>query len=95
MDLSALTVPAVAHTVFVQVLDSPFSKLTKLIVEFGSSYHMPSALGRAMLPLVSKAMQAHGGDINEVSPVDMVAASSVPALFGECCGGLQHACAVR
>lgn len=84
--------PNIYYNLFhsLQVLDSSFSSLPKLIPEvlqnssaFFRILHL-GALAKALLPQFRKAVQNRGhSDINSVSPIEAVAHTSIPALFGE------------
>ncbi|KAF6254056.1 Alpha/Beta hydrolase protein [Scenedesmus sp. NREL 46B-D3] len=67
------------------VLDSPFSRLTDLMLEIVVSQRLP--IPKVMLKLALKLMRASvkrkaGADISAVSPLDVVGGSLIPAMFG-------------
>ncbi|WIA34398.1 hypothetical protein OEZ86_012734 [Tetradesmus obliquus] len=67
------------------VLDSPFSRLTDLMLEIVVSQRLP--IPKVMLKLALKLMRASvkrkaGADINAVAPLDAVGRSLIPAMFG-------------
>eukprot|EP00882_Tetradesmus_deserticola_P032939 GHRQ01037587.1.p1 GENE.GHRQ01037587.1~~GHRQ01037587.1.p1 ORF type:complete len:253 (+),score=123.41 GHRQ01037587.1:359-1117(+) len=67
------------------VLDSPFSRLTDLMLEIVVSQRLP--IPKVMLKLALKLMRASvkrkaGADISTVAPLDVVGCSLIPAMFG-------------
>ncbi|KAF8061303.1 yqkD [Scenedesmus sp. PABB004] len=86
--MGAVTALLYAHTdpgIAGMVLDSPFSRLTDLMLEIVVSQRLP--IPKVMLRLALKLMRASvrrkaGADINSVSPLDVVGRATVPAMFG-------------
>ena len=70
------------------VLDSPFSNLHKLVNELAYQYtKLPSFLVSPVLNLVANSIKTKTGlDIYNLSPIDHVKNSFIPALFGTASG---------
>ncbi|KAG2442041.1 hypothetical protein HYH02_009833 [Chlamydomonas schloesseri] len=71
------------------VLDSPFSRLTDLMMEIVAEQRLPipRPLAKLALAAMKRSVSKRAGfDINKVSPVDVVAQSYIPALFGHAVG---------
>lgn len=76
---------------WLQVLDSPFSKLTDLMLELVEEQRLPipRALYKMALGMMRRSVKKRAHfNIDTVSPIDVVQESYIPALFGE----LSHAC---
>lgn len=75
---------------WLQVLDSPFSKLTDLMLELVEEQRLPipRALYKMALGMMRRSVKKRAHfNIDTVSPIDVVQESYIPALFGE----LSHA----
>lgn len=71
------------------VLDSPFSKLTDLMVELVDEQKVPLGryIGGAALKLMRRSVKKRAGfDIAAISPIDSVDRTFVPALFAHALG---------
>ncbi|GLI64354.1 hypothetical protein VaNZ11_007594 [Volvox africanus] len=71
------------------VLDSPFSRLTDLMLEIVQEQRLPIPRPLAKLALAAmkrSVIKRAGFDITKVSPVDAVSQSHIPALFGHAIG---------
>ncbi|GLC45387.1 hypothetical protein PLESTB_000623600 [Pleodorina starrii] len=71
------------------VLDSPFARLTDLMLEIVQEQRLPIPRPLAKLALAAmkrSVMKRAGFDITKVSPVDAVSQSFIPALFGHATG---------
>ncbi len=71
----------------VQVLDSPFSKLTDLMLELVEEQRLPipRALYKMALGMMRRSVKKRAHfNIDTVSPIDVVQESYIPALFGTC-----------
>eukprot|EP00803_Ostreobium_quekettii_P004847 evm.model.scf_752.1 EVM.evm.TU.scf_752.1 scf_752:2765-12004(-) len=67
------------------VLDSPFSKLTDLMIELVQDQQVPipRALVKVALAAMRRSVRKRAGiDITQVAPIDIVQESFVPVLFG-------------
>ncbi len=74
------------HAVALQVLDSPFSRLKDLMVELCEEQKLPipRAFMRIALSMMRRSVRRRANfSIDEVSPLDVVPGSFIPALFGE------------
>ena len=81
---SALALP------LLQVVDSPFSKLTELMLELVEEQKIPipRSLMRVALSMMRRSVKKRAGfSIDEVAPIDKIHTSFIPVLFGE-----QHVC---
>jgi len=70
----------------VQVLDSPFSRLKDLMVELCEEQKLPipRAFMRIALSMMRRSVRKRADFvIDDVSPLDVVPGSFIPALFGE------------
>ncbi len=73
-----------------QVVDSPFSKLTELMLELVEEQKIPipRSLMRVALSMMRRSVKKRAGfSIDEVAPIDKIHTSFIPVLFGE-----QHVC---
>ncbi|KXZ53909.1 hypothetical protein GPECTOR_6g827 [Gonium pectorale] len=71
------------------VLDSPFSRLTDLMMEIVAEQRLPvpRPLAKLALAAMRRSVSKRAGfDITKVSPVDAVSQSFIPALFGHATG---------
>ncbi|GIL83651.1 hypothetical protein Vretimale_10449 [Volvox reticuliferus] len=71
------------------VLDSPFARLTDLMLEIVQEQRLPIPRPLAKLALAAmkrSVIKRAGFDITKVSPVDAVSQSHIPALFGHAIG---------
>lgn len=71
-------------------MDSPFSKLTELMLELVEEQKIPipRSLMRVALSMMRRSVKKRAGfSIDEVAPIDKIHTSFIPVLFGE-----QHAC---
>jgi len=71
------------------VLDSPFSKLTDLMIELVQDQQVPipRALVKVALAAMRRSVRKRAGiDITQVAPIDIVQESFVPVLFGHSSG---------
>eukprot|EP00198_Chlamydomonas_reinhardtii_P001120 XP_001690455.1 predicted protein [Chlamydomonas reinhardtii] len=71
------------------VLDSPFSRLTDLMMEIVAEQRLPipRPLAKLALAAMKRSVSKRASfDINKVSPVDAVSQSFIPALFGHAVG---------
>ncbi|KAG2496724.1 hypothetical protein HYH03_005137 [Edaphochlamys debaryana] len=71
------------------VLDSPFARLTDLMLEIVQEQRLPipRPLARLALAAMKRSVQKRAGfDITKVSPLDAVPQSFIPALFGHATG---------
>ena len=69
-----------------QVLDSPFARLRELMVELCEEQKLPipRAFMRIALSMMRRSVRRRANfSIDEVSPLDVVPGSFIPALFGE------------
>lgn len=76
-----------------QVVDSPFSKLTELMLELVEEQKIPipRSLMRVALSMMRRSVKKRAGfSIDEVAPIDKIHTSFIPVLFGE-----QHVCIHR
>lgn len=76
-----------------QVVDSPFSKLTELMLELVEEQKIPipRSLMRVALSMMRRSVKKRAGfSIDEVAPIDKIHTSFIPVLFGE-----QHVCICR
>lgn len=67
------------------MLDSPFSRLTDLMLELVDEQRLriPKSLTKLALAWVRRAVKKRAGfDISDVAPIDVVGSSYIPALFG-------------
>ena len=67
------------------VLDSPFSRLTALMLELASDQQLrvPKPLVRVALAMLRRSVRRRAGfDIDKVSPLDVVPHCHIPAFFG-------------
>lgn len=76
-----------------QVVDSPFAKLTELMLELVEEQKIPipRSLMRVALSMMRRSVKKRAGfNIDEVAPIDQIHTSFIPCLFGECsnCSGL-------
>ena len=82
-----------------QVLDSPFARLRDLMVELTEEQRLPipRAFMRVALGMMRRSVRKRAGfSIDDVSPLDAVGASFIPALFGARAPLLAHPpCASR
>ncbi|MEW5316994.1 MAG: hypothetical protein WDW38_008329 [Sanguina aurantia] len=71
-----------------QVLDSPFAKLTELMLEIVQSQKIiPQAFARLALGAMRRSVRKRACfDINSLNPIDLVGESFIPALFGHAIG---------
>lgn len=68
-----------------QVLDSPFSRLKDLMVELTEDQKLPipRAFMRMALSMMKRSVKKRANfNIDDVSPLDIVGQSFIPALFG-------------
>lgn len=73
------------------VCDSPFSKLTELMVELVEEQRLPipKYLMKLAIGFMRRSVRKRAGfDILEVAPIDKVGEAFVPALFGHADGDL-------
>lgn len=76
----------VTDILLVQVLDSPFARLKDLMVELCEEQKLPipRAFMRLALSMMRRSVRKRAGfSIEDVSPLDVVPGSFIPALFGE------------
>ena len=69
-----------------QVVDSPFSKLTELMLELVEEQKIPipRSLMRVALSMMRRSVKKRAGfSIDEVAPIDQIHKSFIPVLFGE------------
>ncbi len=69
----------------VQIADSPFSKLKDLMVELTEEQKLPipRAFMRMALSMMKRSVKKRANfNIDDVSPIDVVGQSFIPALFG-------------
>ena len=69
-----------------QVLDSPFSRLRDLMVELCEEQKLPipRPFMRLALSMMRRSVRKRAGfSIDDVSPLDVVPGSFIPALFGK------------
>ncbi len=70
-----------------QVVDSPFSRLKDLMVELTEEQKLPipRAFMRMALSMMKRSVKKRANfNIDDVSPLDVVGQSFIPALFGGC-----------
>ena len=68
-----------------QVVDSPFSKLTELMLELVEEQKIPipRSLMRVALSMMRRSVKKRAGfSIDEVAPIDQIHKSFIPVLFG-------------
>lgn len=71
--------------VFTQVLDSPFSRLTDVMMELveEQKIRIPKAMLKVAINMLRRSVRKRAGfNIDDVAPVDHVCESHIPALFG-------------
>lgn len=76
--------PATDNTL--QVVDSPFSKLTELMMELVEEQKIPIPRGlmRVALSMMRRSVKKRAGfSIDEVAPIEQVHKAFIPCLFGE------------
>lgn len=76
-------------TIAGMVLDSPFSRLTDLMLEIVEEQRLPipRPLAKLALSAMKRSVQKRAGfDIGKVAPIDVVPQSYIPALFGHATG---------
>ena len=69
-----------------QVLDSPFGRLKDLMVELCEEQKLPipRAFMRIALSMMRRSVRKRANfNVDDVSPLDVVPGSFIPALFGE------------
>ena len=69
-----------------QVVDSPFSKLTELMMELVEEQKIPIPRGlmRVALSMMRRSVKKRAGfSIDEVAPIEQVQKAFIPCLFGE------------
>ena len=69
-----------------QVVDSPFAKLTELMLELVEEQKIPipRSLMRVALSMMRRSVKKRAGfNIDEVAPIDQIHTSFIPCLFGE------------
>ncbi len=67
-------------------MDSPFSKLTELMLELVEEQKIPipRSLMRVALSMMRRSVKKRAGfNIDEVAPIDQIQSSFIPVLFGE------------
>lgn len=72
-----------------QVMDSPFARLTELMVELVDEQKLPipKPFMKVALGMMRRSVRKRAGfDIENVAPLDVVPSCFIPALFGE----IQH-----
>lgn len=68
------------------MVDSPFSKLTELMLELVEEQKIPIPRGlmRVALSMMRRSVKKRAGfSIDEVAPIDQIHKSFIPVLFGE------------
>lgn len=76
----------VISTVCRQVMDSPFARLTELMVELVDEQKVPipKAFMRVALGMMRRSVRKRAGfNIDDVAPLNRVSQCYIPALFGE------------
>ena len=68
------------------MVDSPFAKLTELMLELVEEQKIPipRSLMRVALTMMRRSVKKRAGfNIDEVAPIDQIHTSFIPCLFGE------------
>ena len=81
--------------VMLQVVDSPFSKLTELMLELVEEQKIPipRSLMRVALTMMRRSVKKRAGfSIDEVAPIEQVHKAFIPCLFGEMTPLLTWSC---
>lgn len=74
------------YSVPAQVVDSPFSKLTELMMELVEEQKIPipRSLMRVALSMMRRSVKKRAGfSIDEVAPIEQVQKAFIPCLFGK------------
>ena len=71
-----------------QVVDSPFARLTELMLELVEEQKVPipKAFMRVALSMMRRSVKKRAGfTLDSVAPLDLAPQAFIPALFGEPC----------
>lgn len=74
------------YDLMVQVVDSPFAKLTDLMTELVAEQKLPipRPFMRVAISMMRRSVKKRAGfSIDDVAPLDFVGDTHVPVLFGE------------